>query len=193
MINDAINDAWISRITKEKISDQALLASVCSEIMTNVDFSSPFSDFQENVDIFDFGENLQKFKEQVVLKSFENYLNSFDMSLNDFNDVWVRGWITGMRDGYHIAYHNHSGASLSAIFYLLVDDSSDASGGELVLCDPRANANRGYLRQFKKLFADKIYKPMSGEFLVFPSYVYHYSNPYSGKLRLAMPVDLYLS
>jgi len=34
--------------------------------------------------------------------------------------------------------------------------------------------------------------PSSGEYIIFPSYIYHYTLPFSGALRLAVPVDLFL-
>lgn len=192
MSNQSYCDLWSSRILLGNISEQELLENVCNEIIANIDFTKPFSDFQENINVFDFGENLQKFRDTVVISAFEAYLQSINLSYNDFDGYWLRSWITGMSSGYYIPYHNHSGASLSAVFYLLVDNSDTSSGGELVFCDPRTNANRGYLGQFKTMFEEKRVKPVTGDYAIFPSFVYHYSTPYSGKIRLAMPVDLYL-
>jgi predicted 2-oxoglutarate/Fe(II)-dependent dioxygenase YbiX len=70
--------------------------------------------------------------------------------------------------------------------------SDQYKGGELVLLDSRTNANRGYKEEFKKLFENKTYLPTSGEYLMFPSHVYHHTIPFTGSMRLAMPVDLFL-
>ena len=112
------------------------------------------------------------------------------MDLTDFPDRSLRSWITGTRNGYMIPAHNHSGASVSAVFYLMCEE--DNQGGELVAIDPRTNANRGYKDEFKPLFANLVYTPQSGEYLMFPSYLYHHTNVFTGSLRLAMPVDLFL-
>jgi hypothetical protein len=60
------------------------------------------------------------------------------------------------------------------------------------MMDPRANANRGYKDQFKSMFSNETYLPKSGEYLIFPSYLYHHTISFTGNMRIAMPVDLFL-
>jgi hypothetical protein len=86
--------------------------------------------------------------------------------------------------------HNHAGSPISSVFYLMNEEQQ--AGGELVLMDPRHNANRGYQEQFKPMFENQYYAPKSGEFTMFPGFVYHHTLPFKGKIRLAMPVDLFL-
>jgi hypothetical protein len=88
--------------------------------------------------------------------------------------------------------HNHSGAQLSAVFYLLNDNIN--AGGEIVFHDPRTNANRGYNSDvWGCLFEPMRLKPESNTFFVFPSFLYHQVTEFTGKLRIAIPVDLYVN
>ena len=83
--------------------------------------------------------------------------------------------------------HNHSGSHLSAVFYLLCEEKN---GGNIVLHDPRTNANRGYVDDFQSMFDKVRFTPSSGDVLIFPSFLYHNVETFNGKMRLAMPVDL---
>ena len=83
--------------------------------------------------------------------------------------------------------HNHSGSHLSAVFYLLCEEKN---GGNIVLHDPRTNANRGYIDEFQSMFEKIKFTPSSGDVLIFPSFLYHNVETFNGKMRLAMPVDL---
>jgi hypothetical protein len=86
--------------------------------------------------------------------------------------------------------HNHSGSYLSAVFYLLCEEND--KGGEIVLQDPRFNANRGYKEEYNNWFNNEIMTPKTGQFIIFPSFLYHTVKTFYGKIRLAMPVDLIL-
>jgi hypothetical protein len=65
-------------------------------------------------------------------------------------------------------------------------------GGELILQDPRFNANRGYKEEFNNWFNNETITPKTGQFIIFPSFLYHNVKTFYGKIRLAMPVDLIL-
>ena len=191
MLNNGFNNLWPTPVYLDKIKDEKLVEQVCQEILLNVDLSTPLTEFQEYDILHDGPEIFQIFRDQVVLPSFETYLKNWNLSFKDFsNKKRIRSWLTGAYSGYNIPIHNHSGASLSAIFYLLVDNHMQ--GGDLVFLDPRLNANRGYEDQFKPLFENKLYSPNSGEVVVFPSFLYHQTMPFSGSIRLAMPVDLFV-
>ena len=86
--------------------------------------------------------------------------------------------------------HNHSGAHLSGVFYILSEEQG--AGGDLVLHDPRSNANRGYDEHFNPMFARNSVIPETGDFMIFPSFTYHHVNPYFSQMRICVPVDLYL-
>jgi hypothetical protein len=183
------NHLWPTDILLGDINDD-ILNDVCQEIFSEIDLESPPSDFQQ-LDILDSDSPVfQKFKDQVVWPAFDKYLKDHQINLNDFPDRKIRSWIAGAYRGYMIPAHNHSGSSLSAVFYLLCGDQN--KGGELVLVDSRSNANRGYKDQFKPWFENKTYLPKTGEYIIFPSHVYHHTLPFTGSMRLAMPVDLFL-
>lgn len=188
-MNKGYNSLWPTNVLLGEI-DNNILDQTCQTIFSGVNLQRPPSDFQ-NFDILEDGpDELKKFRDLVVWPAFYQYLKDHQIELTDFPDRKIRSWIAGAYNGYMIPAHNHSGASLSAVFYLLCEDQD--SGGELVLLDSRTNANRGYKDQFKNWFENKLYLPKSGEYLIFPSYVYHHTLPFTGSLRLAIPVDLFL-
>ena len=140
--------------------------------------------FKDNSDV------MNKFK-ALVHNKFNDYLrNSIDKSIEDFKSFEMKAWITGHSKDYNMTIHNHSGAHLSAVFYILAEDQN--SGGDIVFSDPRSNANRGYDDWFNPLFDRHGITPKTGDFMIFPSFTYHHVNPYYSSLRICVPVDLYL-
>jgi hypothetical protein len=188
-MNKGFNQLWPT-VTYLGEIDHTILESVCQTIFSEIDLEHPTGDFQKFDLLKDGSEIFQQFRDTVVWPAFENYLKHLDINIEEFPNRKVRSWLTGVYNGYAIPAHNHSGASVSAVFYLMCSDQY--RGGELVLLDSRTNANRGYKEQFKKLFENKTYLPTSGEYLIFPSHVYHHTIPFTGSMRLAMPVDLFL-
>jgi hypothetical protein len=191
MLNNGYNKLWPTTVLLDKITNDNLLNNVIQTILQEVNLDVPVSDFQD-FDILQDGPNtLQEFRDAVVIPAFKNYLKHHNIDLNEFPNFKLRSWIAGAKDGYMIPLHNHSGAAFSAVFYLMCDDVG--KGGELMLVDPRTNANRGYnIEEYKKEFSQQTYMPSSGEFVIFPGFLYHYTLPFTGSLRLAMPVDLFL-
>jgi len=178
MLNFGFNPCWATPVLREKIADEALVAALCAELLAITDLAAPYTRYQGEQDIFTLGPQLQRFKQEVVLPTFERYLQHWGASLADFEGKKVQGWVTGMRSGYFVPRHNHSNAVLSSVFYLLIDDSIGEDGnGDLVLSDPRGNANRGLPPQLQSPFADLAYTPKSGEAVVFPGFVYHHTIP----------------
>jgi hypothetical protein len=186
-----INSLWPTNVMLAKIEHQELLDEVCNCILTNYDFNSMPSDFMKDFDILrDGGEALRDFKKLVVEPLFDSYFkNTFGIGIEKFTSRRYRSWLAGPHSGYYIATHNHSGASVSAVFYLMCDTT--AKGGELLMLDPRTNANRGYIDELKHVFDPVSYTPKSGEAVLFPSYLYHQTTPFLGSVRLAMPVDFF--
>ncbi len=84
-----------------------------------------------------------------------------------FSDSWsVRLW----RDGYH-KNHFHSQGWLSSAFYLTVPDAVDHGGeGWIKFGEPGFNAR-------EPLSADYWVKPKEGSLVVFPSYLWHGTEP----------------
>jgi predicted 2-oxoglutarate/Fe(II)-dependent dioxygenase YbiX len=133
---------------------------------------------------------MTSFSNQVFV-AFDDYLKAtIDCSIDDWNHCEMKAWITGHGKDYSMTIHNHTGAHLSGVFYILAEDKN--SGGDIVMHDPRSNANRGYDEYFNPMFNRYHHTPETGDFMIFPSFTYHHVNPYYSQLRICVPVDLYL-
>ncbi|HAW05839.1 MAG TPA: hypothetical protein DCW83_14225 [Saprospirales bacterium] len=159
-------------------------------LFANYDLNDPGGDV-DGANIFtDNSEMMNKFK-SVVHGKFNEYLtNTISKTIEDFGDHEIKAWITGHGKGYSMTTHNHSGAHISAVFYVLAEDKY--SGGSIVFIDPRSNANRGYDSSFDDLFAHHAFVPETGDYVIFPSFNYHHVKPYYSEFRICIPVDLYL-
>lgn len=189
MIN-GFHRCWSSDLLYENIDGNQYLDNFISSVLSDLDLDHTPSDFDDTNLIENHGENYVNFKNHVVVPAFQKFIaKSFNLDLLNY-DFFLRSWMAGIKNGYDISIHNHAGAAVSAVFYLLCQDS--CHGGDLVLTDPRANANRGYQREFKKNFENIIITPRSGDIVIFPSFVYHHTTRFTGNLRLAMPVDLFI-
>ena len=183
-----INHLWPTPVFKGKMSNQKLIDDVSNHILVKYGQANKVSSNILSENLFN-DSYFDQFKNEIVLPSFyEYYKTEFNKELN--SNFFLRAWVTGYGLSYAMPNHNHSGSHLSAVFYLISEDRDN--GGRIVLSDPRFNANRGYKNDFSKWFQSEKYLPSSGDFLIFPSFLYHNVETFYGKLRLAMPVDLIL-
>lgn len=190
MLKLGFNNLWPTEVYLGRIDDKQIHEAATKILVEDVNLKQFNDDFQKT-DILNCGPSeLVAFRDKIVFPAFEKYLTHWGIDINEFPDKRIRSWVTGAHPGYMIPIHNHSGATLSAVFYLFAEEKD--FGGELVLADPRHNANRGFKDQFKPLFENQYYLPSTGEFIIFPSFLYHHTIPFTGKLRLAVPVDLFL-
>jgi len=180
---------WPTHILTGQITETGIANRLTEHLLENYNIAGG-SGFEGNTNIFD-DSKLQDFKEHIVIPAFESYLQQvLNLKLEDFKTASFRGWLTGGAAGYNMEVHNHSGSQLAGVFYLL---NEEHDSGEIVLYDPRANANRSYEReQWGKLFQPMKFKTPSLSFIIFPSFVYHSVEVYRGKIRVAVPVDLYV-
>ena len=145
----------------------------------------------EGYNIFEDNNSYISHFKKVVYNTFDEYLqNTVGRQISDWNSHEMKGWITGHGEEYSMTIHNHSGAHLSGVFYVMAEDQK--SGGDIVFSDPRSNSNRGYDEWFDCMFEKYRHVPKTGDYVIFPSFTYHHVNPYYSKLRIAVPVDLYL-
>lgn len=192
LMNNGFNQLWPTTVLYDRIEDQALLERVINEIYTEFDMSKPPSDFGA-LNIFASDSVVfTEFREKIVLPSFDRYLREvYNVCLDDYKSHSVKGWITGNVEGYNMASHNHSGSHLTSTFYVIAEDTQ--TGGHIVFTDPRSNANRGYPSEMQTQFNPVTHRPVSGEFMIFPSFLYHHVTTYYSNFRLCIPVDLFLT
>ena len=100
----------------------------------------------------------------------------------------IREWATTPESGYWMAPHNHGHSHFTSIYYECVS----GEGGELLLHDPRNNANRGYPQEFGSQFSPYILQPKAGTTIIFPSYIYHTAAPFHGIVRKAIVTEIQL-
>lgn len=187
-MNYGINNLWPTHVLLDIVSDKDLNNQIVTELLMNKDsLGDP-----DTENLFDL-DNLiiDRFKKEIVIPAFDRYLKeAMNSSLSNYPDFELRAWVTGWSSGYRLKLHNHRGSEFSSVFYIISEEQS--AGGDIVFVDPRSNANRGYDLNLKKHFDDVVYQPRSGEFLIFPSFLYHQVIPYYSNLRMAIPVDIFL-
>lgn len=134
---------------------------------------------------------VQKFIDSFVLDAFKKYSTDiFNFEIQE-GTYKMNAWSNNGSGRYSLGFHNHAGAQLSSVFYLLVDDN-DGVGGKISFHDPRFNANRGLASPFRFKHNDYVVTPKTGDFIVFPSYLYHSISTFYGNTRLIIPVDLFI-
>lgn len=179
-----IHNKWATPIEHGKFHVEGL----AEHILTNYDLSKPPSDFDYNL-LEDKSKHIQELK-TLAHANFKSYINKCFGIDSDRYESYVKGWITGHGDNYAMAIHNHSGAQFSAVYYVTAEEQDQ--GGKIYFMDPRSNANRGYDSVFQNHFQPFQLQPESGDFVIFPSFVYHYVAQFHSRFRIAIPIDLYL-
>jgi hypothetical protein len=184
-----ITPGWPSQILVDTISNKEIADTLATHIFQTYDLNTPPGDFGK-FNILD-DPAFDQFTDRVVKPAFDLWLRKcLDKPLEQFTEYSMKAWITGVNNGYSMLNHNHSGAHLSSVFYLLNDN--DNAGGEIIFFDPRHNANRSYKSEWSSYFEPYRLKTPSYTYAVFPSFVYHQVTEFKGSMRLAIPVDLYL-
>lgn len=101
-------------------------------------------------------------------------------------------WFHITRRGGYVRNHNHPQHSLSAIYCVNAGDQDmgkekDGEQGHLLFYDPRTSAgmfldptNAVYRQEFG--FNAHRFRPKTGDLVIFPSYLWHAVEPYSGEV-----------
>lgn len=185
-----IENLWSTPFSQSRMSDE-VKDLFLNKIFTEYDLQTPPSDFGQTNILDSDSEEIVRFKTEVVYPAFNSFLrNTLGKEISDWGSHKLHGWVTGTGKDYSLNFHNHRGAQLSAVFYLLCEEQD--KGGMITFTDPRMNANRGYDESFLKWFEHKAIIPKSGDIVVFPSFLYHYVTTYQSNIRVAVPVDLFL-
>lgn len=185
-----IEQLWSTPFLKTEMPDE-LRDAFLNRVFTDYDLKTPPSDFGSLNILNNQSEEIKRFKSEVVLPAFDTFLQeTLGKKIEDWKSYDMHGWITGTGKDYSLNFHNHRGAQLSAVFYLLCEEQD--RGGVITFTDPRMNANRGYDEAFVPWFEPKVLIPKSGDIVVFPSFLYHFVTTYQSNIRIAVPVDLFL-
>lgn len=185
-----MNELYPTKVLYTRFRDPAILENTVQALIQHADIKNGTNE-KAGEDLLDLDNpDLDEFVKAEVLPAFDEYLQSILGNGLDCYHYSLKTWLASAQGNYNLVLHNHAGATLSAVFYLLAEENT--KGGELVFCDPRINANRGYTSDFSQEFDYTRIQPRTGDIYVFPSYFYHFVTPYQGDLRLAVPVDLYL-
>ena len=185
-LDNGINNLWPTPVYKTSISED-LCDRILNILLQEVDFES-YANGRKNLFHLD-NPTIKEFKQEAV-KIFGDYFDKvLGKNLEDYHTSY-KAWATGKPGTYSMATHNHSGSPFVSVFYIFAQQKD--LGGDLVLNDPRTNANRGYMDDFQEPFRPLRHKPVTGDVLVFPGYVYHSVDPFMADLRIAVPVDLFL-
>lgn len=186
-----LNNVWPTQILYGKLENLNNLELLVNDLLTEEIFQE-VKEQKLSENIFNIQKkSIEKFKNEEVILSFNKYLNMLGFNNKLLENYQLKGWIVSSDRTKNMLYHNHSNCQYSAVFYLL-SDTTENSGGEIVFHDPRTNANRCYDMRFSHLFESKKVTPKSGDFLIFPSYLYHHVNYSFSRKRLALAVDLFL-
>lgn len=171
---------------------ETVVAAVAEELLSSLDFSasSDVSDYNILGNMFNLPILKSFFKEQGVTKFNEYTEKVFNYTL-DVNKCRFKAWSANGAGKYELGFHNHSGAQLSGVFYLMVENSQKF-GGKIRFHDPRFNANRGMVDPFKFKHNDFEFCPKTGDFIIFPSYLYHSVSTFHGTTRLILPIDMFM-
>jgi len=188
ILNKGLNNLWPTPVLYDKI-EPSVYEKVLNQAM-QMDLSLPPSDFENGW----YNDHLKVLEGTVILPMMDSYMKeAFGVSVYDYKSWRMKKWLTGShpthQTGYAMQPHNHMGAKISAVLYLLAEGDET---GSIVFVDPRTNANRGYDEHFSKHFDFLKHEPKSGDIVIFPSFLWHYVYPTFSNLRLAMPMDLYL-
>jgi hypothetical protein len=190
MLKPGINDLFPTPVMLGKIDDD-IRQQVADEILSDqVLINTRAAD--DNDILFAVGnEIVDRFRDTVAIPALDDYLQkSLGLGLRDFSGYKVKAWVTNFNNFQSLNLHNHRGSYLSSVFYLMAENKDQ--GGEISFVDPRSNANRGYNTRFGQWFDNVNFMPSTGDYIVFPSFLYHYVQLYAGINRLTVVVDLFL-
>jgi uncharacterized protein (TIGR02466 family) len=111
---------------------------------------------------------------KAAVGAIEEYLNRLGKNKGFRID---NSWAAIYGKGHYVPAHCHSYSHISLVFYAAATDGT----GQIVFRDPAYESNKMYYVGDQKLTNDRLeIQPQKGMFIVFPSFVEHYSNPHKG-------------
>jgi len=127
-------------------------------------------------------QSLRNFCGRVVLEAAKHQNQAYWPNAEHFSLDYRESWFHITRSGGYHDFHNHPNCSWCGIYYL---ESGDAGPGNGCNCfmDPRPGAHgftdlgTRYLEQNARIEIP----PKEGLLVVFPSFLYHSAQPYTGQ------------
>lgn len=188
-MNTELKNLYPTPVLFGKLSNDSV-QDVAQELLINIDFTSGGDVTGTNLLKHKQLPVFQTFFKQHVVPSFASYMQQvYDQDL-ERERYKFQAWCVNGAGKYSLDFHNHRGSQLSAVFYLLVENAAEF-GGRFKFHDPRFNANRGMTEPFVSQHKDHEFLPKTGDFVIFPSYLYHSVSTFHGNLRLILPVDMF--
>lgn len=191
-MKEGLNYCWPTPILIGNINNKLILEKTTSYILSNFGGKISATGNLEDDNVLN-DENISEFTKKIIYPAFNDYYEKeFKINLKS-KKYHFNGWVTGYGTNFtriSMLPHNHSGAQLTSVFYLMSEENN--KGGRLFLNDPRTNANRGYKDEYNDWFKNNSFSPKTGQYIIFPGFLYHTVENFSGKVRLALVVDFIL-
>lgn len=92
-------------------------------------------------------------------------------------------WINLCRDGGYNKIHNHPDCDWSGVYYVTLgeaDPDAPRDAGKIEFLDPRMGAT-DVTPHGPTAFPKLVIEPQAGLMVIFPSWLYHYVNPFRGR------------
>lgn len=132
--------------------------------------------WQSDQTFFDWSE-AAGFLRHTIAKA----ITSLHPSLARLDGMHLVGWANQLTRGDFFTPHTHSGSAWSGVYWADAAASSPERGGMFTVRDPRSGANmvETGLARFDSACTAEL-QPVTGQLLVFPSWLLHWVSPYDG-------------
>ena len=145
--------------------------------------------YQSNYDLHNENnailKNLLHFIAESVLtvskKANEKLVANLNNKDQKYNVNIKESWFIKYKEGGIVYPHHHDGSSWSCVYYVQIGEDASKKNGSTYFMRPYNSTSKTdfgskYLREDNKIFTAK-----EGRLLIWPSFLYHGSQPYSGR------------
>ena len=172
---------WPTHILKTNIQDNEYCTKLFDYLISKYSNDWPNSFSQE--DILTHPKHKHEILDKAGWFIYDNVKWFFQKAFSTVPKHFVKTFATSHQT---IGLHQHSGSLISGVFYVFAED------GELILHDPRLNAQRGYPNVMQDYFKPVRLQPKMGDIIIFPSFLQHeVPNNNTKTTRVLMPFDVF--